>query len=499
MAGSSSYTFHSHAMQLSTDNILLIGSILLIISLIAGKTSFKFGVPTLILFLTIGILAGSEGLGGIEFDSPGIAQFIGIVALNVILFSGGLETSWTTIKPVLWQGISLSTIGVLITAFTMGGFICLVTELSFFEGLLLGSIISSTDAAAVFSILRSKNLSLKDNIRPTLELESGSNDPMAYVLTISSLTLITQPETTFWSIVGLFASQMIVGAVAGVAFGWASTWLINKIHLGLDALYPLLVIALMFLTYTTTGLLHGNGFLAVYLCGLFLGNNELIHKNSIIRSFDGLAWLMQIILFLTLGLLVFPSQVVPIIGVGLLIAIFQIFIARPVSVMFALSFFKMKNAKRAYISWVGLRGAVPIVFATYPLISGLDNASLIFNIVFFISAISVLLQGSSLPMMAKVLNVALPQEQKKITPIDQLFNEQNKSVKKEITITENSIMAHKKIVDLKLPESVWISLIERDSQFITPKGDTEIHPNDRILLLAEKRADLQRFEEQFCF
>ena len=485
-------------MHLSTENILFIGSILLIVSLLAGKTSFKFGVPTLILFLTVGMLAGSEGLGGIEFDNPSTAQFIGIVALNVILFSGGLETSWQAIKPVVWQGISLSTIGVLITASSMGVFIWLVTDLELYEGFLLGSIISSTDAAAVFSILRSKNLGLKDNIRPMLELESGSNDPMAYVLTISCLELINNPGTGFWSILWLFLMQMIIGGISGLAFGWMSSWVVNKINLGLDSLYPLLAIALMFLTYTTTGLLNGNGFLAVYLCGLYLGNNDLIHKSSIIRSFDGMAWLMQIVLFLTLGLLVFPSHIVPVIGIGLLISAFQIMVARPLSVFTSLSFFKMKNRTRHYISWVGLRGAVPIVFATFPLISGLENANLIFNIVFFISAISVIVQGSTLPFMAKKMNVALPAGSKQQTPIDQLFNEQNRSAKKEVTVTEESVLANSKIVDLKLPENVWIALIERNNEFITPKGNTVILPNDRILLLAEEGNQLQNFEKEYA-
>ena len=316
-------------MNLTTENILLVGSLLLFFSLIAGKTSYKFGVPTLILFLAIGMLAGSEGVLGINFNDPKLAQFIGIVSLNFILFSGGLDTSWSSIKPVLWQGISLSTLGVLLTALTLGTFIWAITDFTIYEGLLLGAIVSSTDAAAVFSILRSKRLALKYNLRPTLELESGSNDPMAYVLTIAFLGLITHPERSLASIAPLFLQQMLVGGLVGLLMGKLSKILINRISLDFEGLYPVLVITLMFFTFSFTNFLGGNGFLSVYLCAVYLGNHELIHKKTILKVFDGFSWLMQIILFLTLGLLVFPSHIIPFIGIGLLTSLFLILIARP--------------------------------------------------------------------------------------------------------------------------------------------------------------------------
>ncbi len=254
-------------MTLTIENILLIGSLLLLVSIVAGKTTFRFGVPTLLLFLTIGMIAGSEGLG-IHFDDPQIARFIGIVSLNFILFSGGLDTDWKFVRPILWQGVVLSSPGVLLTAVTLGIFVWAVTDFTIYEGLLLGSIVSSTDAAAVFSILRSRGMALKSKLRPTLELESGSNDPMAYVLTIAFLGLVLNPGQGFLSILPLFFQQMVIGTLAGFLFGKASTFVINKIHLDYDGLYPPLVISIMFIAFSATDFIGGNGFLAVYLTAL---------------------------------------------------------------------------------------------------------------------------------------------------------------------------------------------------------------------------------------
>lgn len=398
-------------MNLTIENILLIGSLLLFISLLAGRTSYKYGVPTLLLFLGVGMLAGSDGIGGIRFDNPAIAQFIGVVALNFILFSGGFSTNLRVIKPIVRQGIVLSTLGVFITALTLGLFVWWLTDWTIYESLLLGSIVSSTDAAAVFSILRAKNMRLRDNLRPTLELESGSNDPMAYVLTIACLSLVVNQDAGLLSIIPMFLLQMVIGGVAGVLFGYISKVLMQRMILGFEGLYPVLVITLMFITFSVTEFVEGNGFLAIYICAIYLGNQPFAHKKDVLKMFDGLAWLMQIVLFLTLGLLVFPSQVIPVAGIGLLISLFLILIARPVSVFVALMPFKMELRRRVYISWVGLRGAVPIVFATYPLIAGIEKAGMIFNVVFFISVTSVLIQGTTLGIVAKWLGVALSEKE----------------------------------------------------------------------------------------
>lgn len=474
-------------MILTIENIILVGSILLLVSIIAGKTSYKFGVPTLLLFLAIGILSGSDGIGGIYFEDPKSAQFIGVVSLNFILFSGGMDTDWKTVKPVLKEGVALSTLGVFITAISLGVFVWTITNFTLYESLLLGSIVSSTDAAAVFSILRSKSLALKNNLRSTLELESGSNDPMAYVLTIAFLTLVVNPDLTPIAMIPLFLLQMILGAILGVLFGLLSKYIINKIKLDFEGLYPVLAISLMFITFSTTDTVGGNGFLAIYICAVYLGNTDLIHKKTIMKMFDGLAWLMQIVLFLTLGLLVNPHDIIPYIGIGLLISLFLIIVSRPLGVFLSLTFFKMTLRRRLYISWVGLRGAVPIVFATYPLLAGVDKANIIFNVVFFISVTSVIIQGTTLTVVAKWLNVALPESVKKITNTDRLFKENPKAKLKEILITENSFAANKRIVELGFPQNAIISMIERSKSYIVPNGSTLIEPNDKLIVLADKK------------
>ncbi|MEO9004902.1 MAG: potassium/proton antiporter [Ginsengibacter sp.] len=482
-------------MNLTIENILLFGSLLLFISIIAGKTSYKFGVPVLLLFLAIGMLAGSDGIGGLHFNDPKLAQFIGIVSLNFILFSGGLDTNWTAVKPIFRQGIVLSTLGVLLTALSIGTFVWLVTDFTIYESMLLGSIISSTDAAAVFSILRSKSLALKSNLRPTLELESGSNDPMAYVLTIVFLTLVINPEQSISSVISLFLRQMFLGGIAGFVFGKLSKLIINRVNLDFEGLYPVLVSALMFITFSTTDFVGGNGFLAIYICAIYLGNQDLIHKKTILRMFDGLAWLMQIVLFLTLGLLVFPSHILPVFGIGLLISLFLIIVARPLSVFISLVFFKMKLRRRFYISWVGLRGAVPIVFATYPLLAGIDKADMIFNIVFFISVTSVLIQGTTLPIVAKWLHVALPQEEKPVTETDKIIFDIPKKSMKEFEVRPGCYAVDKKIVDLGFPENTFISMIKRGDEYVVPGGATVIEVNDKLVVLSANEDDFKKVKE----
>lgn len=478
-------------MTLTIENILLIGSILLFLSIIAGKTSYRLGIPTLILFLTVGMLAGSEGIGGIEFQDSRLAQFIGIVSLNIILFSGGLDTNWKSIKPILWQGVSLSTLGVVFTAVGLGVFVWWLTDFTLFEGLLLGAIVSSTDAAAVFSILRSKNIALKSKIRPTLELESGSNDPMAYFLTIAFLGLVINQDKSVLSIIPMFFQQIILGVICGFVIARVSKFFINKIKLEFEGLYPVLAIAQMFMVFAITDFVGGNGFLAVYLAAVYLGNQELIHKKTIMKMFDGLAWLVEIVLFVTLGLLVNPSEIIPIMGIGILIALALIFIVRPVSVLLSLIFFKMKMRRRLFISWVGLRGAVPIVFATYPLIAGIDKANMIFNLVFFISLISILLQGTTLTLLSKWLHVALPAKVKQKTILDKFLSDEAKSEFTELVLPEDSRVVGKRIVDIDFPKTAIIAMIKRDKKFLTPNGATVLQAKDRLMILSENAEVMQ--------
>jgi len=485
-------------MTVSAENILLLGSLLLFLSIIASKTSFKLGIPSLILFLVVGMLAGSDGPGGVYFNDFKIAQLLGVVALNFILFSGGLETKWESIKPILWQGISLSTLGVLITAFAVGIFSSYLLGYSLLEGMLLGAIVSSTDAAAVFSILRSRSVGLKGNLRPTLELEGGSNDPMGYFLTVSLIYLIAEPDASIVSLIPKFFISMILGAIAGYGFGKIMIWIINKIKLDVDGLYPVLILSLVFFTFSFTDFIGGNGFLAVYISALILGNSNFLHKKSLIRFYDGQAWLMQIVMFLTLGLLVFPHQIVPVLGPGVLIALFLIFIARPVAVLVSLSFFTELNIrKKLFISWVGLRGAVPIIFATYPLLAGVQVANNIFNLVFFISVSSVLLQGTTLPMVARWLHVSVPENIKRKFPLDFELKENFKSELVELDIPGSSPAVGKAVMHLALPKKALIVLIHRDGKYITANGDTEIMPNDHMLVMADDKDTVAQVFE--CF
>lgn len=478
-------------MNLTTENILLIGSLLLFISLIAGKTSDRFGVPVLILFITIGMFAGSEGIGGINFDNPQSAQFIGIVALNFILFSGGLDTDWNSIKPVLKQGISLSTLGVFLTATILGVFVWLITDFTIYEGLLLGSIVSSTDSAAVFSILRSKSLALKDNLRPTLELESGSNDPMAYILTLVFTGLVVNQNSSLISVIPIFFMQMTIGAILGFVLGKLGTYIINKIQLPAEGLYIVLLIAILFFNFSFTDFIGGNGFLAVYISAVYLGNQELMHKKKILKSFDSFAWLMQIVLFLTLGLLVFPSEVVPVIGIGILISIFLILVARPITVFLCLLPFKTGIREKIFLSWVGLRGAVPIVLATYPLIAGAGKAHMIFNIVFFIALTSVIIQGTSLPHVAKWLHLTIPSELKKRTQTDLVLTEGIKSLLTQVSIPEGGSVVGRQIIQLGLPKTTLISFILRGNDYVIPDGSTVIEEKDILYILSENKAELE--------
>ena len=472
-------------MTFTAENILLIGSILLLASVFTSKTSARIGIPTLVLFIGVGMLAGSEGIGGIYFYNPKLAQILGVIALNFILFSGGLDTKFESIKPVLWRGVSLSSIGVIFTALTVGIFVHLVTNFSLMEGLLLGSIVSSTDAAAVFSILRSKNIGLKGYIRPTLELESGSNDPFAFGLTITLTSLIATGESPGFGLVFHFLKEIIFGAVVGLVLGRLVLFVLNKVTLDIEGLYPVFLMAFVFFTFSFTGLIGGNGFLAVYIAGLVLGNNNFIHKKSIIRFYDGQAWLMQIIMFLTLGLLVFPSHILPVMGLGVLISLILIFVARPIGVFISLSFFKRIHLReKLFISWVGLRGAVPIVFATYPLIANLDKSHTIFNLVFFISTISVLLQGTTLPIVAKWLRVIVPQNVKRKFALDLELSESPDSEMIEILLPDTSPAIGNSLVNLNFPKKAFIVMIHRAGKYIRPGGSTVIEKGDKLLVLA---------------
>lgn len=456
---------------------------LVLASIAIAKFSDKLGVPTLLLFLGIGMLAGSDGPGGIYFDDAALAQSIGIIALVFILFAGGLDTHWKEVKPVFWQAASLATLGVLITTVLVGCFAVYVLNFSLLNGLLLGAVISSTDAAAVFSVFRSKNISLRGSIKPLLELESGSNDPMAVFLTIGLIQLIMNPSASPWQLIQLFVVQMVIGCIAGLLLGKALVFMLNHLHLGYEGIYPVLTLASAGFIYAATAVVGGSGFLAVYCAGIVVGNTNFMHKRSQLKFFDGLAWLSQIAMFVTLGLLVFPSQIVPILGSGLLVSLFVMLIARPLSVFISLVNAKLDWREKTFISWVGLRGSVPVILATFPLIAGVHEAHFLFNIVFFIVLTSALIQGWSIPAAARLLHVDAPAAVKPHYPIESASVEGSNTELVDLPVPFNAAVAGKTLVEIGMPSDSLIVLISRNDSFIIPSGGTVLQEGDTVLVL----------------
>ena len=488
-------------MVISPENILLVGAILLFLSVLVGKTGAKFGVPALLLFLGVGMLAGSDGFG-IYFDSPQIAQFIGTVALCIILFSGGMDTHYREIKPILAPGVTLATLGVLMTTIITGLFIYSLSDLlpgnfqlGLLESMLLAAVMSSTDSASVFSILRSKGISLKERLRPTLELESGSNDPMAYMLTILLIQVIEIGVIDWPHSIVLLFMQLSIGAAAGFALGYAIVWIINRINVPNESLYPVLLFSCVFFVFAFTNLLQGNGYLAVYIAGLVVGNRKLVHKRSLTTFFDGFTWLFQIVMFLTLGLLVNPSELPAVAGVGLLVAIFMIVVSRPISVFTCLlPFRRFTTRARVYISWVGLRGAVPIIFATYPLMSAeIPNARMIFNIVFFVTIVSLLVQGTTVSAMARWLGLVGKSEEKEIFNV--ALPDEIKSAMSEIELTDEALSGGNKLMNLSLPDNALVVMVKRREQYFVPKGHTHLQSGDRLLVISDNDEELRKSYE----
>lgn len=462
-------------------NILLITGIILLISVASSKVLNKYGVPILVIFLGMGMLMGSDGIGGIYFNNPAVAEQLSNVGLLFIMFSGGFETNWKTAKPVALASTVLASVGVALTALLIGVFAHFALGFSFLEGMLLGSIISSTDAASVFSILRSENLNLKNGIAPMLEMESGSNDPMAYMLTTIFIGLILG---TSESILSLLASQIIIGILVGLLVGKIGVWIINNIRLDIEGLYYIVVIAIALISMAGADLINGNGFLAVYITGLIIGNSRIIHKINLVKYFDGISWLMQIMLFFTLGLLVFPSQLPGIAIKGLVTAAFITLVARPVAVFIILTVFKRPFKDKLLVSWVGFRGAAAIVFATYPLTQGLPIANEIFNIVFFIALVSVLVQGSLFIPLAKKLDLISEEETTLKTFTD--YTGEIYADLLEVAIPFNTGLKEKAIMDLEIPDDVLIVFIKRGEKLITPKGTTMIKEGDTLMISGDE-------------
>lgn len=479
-------------MIFTAENILLIGSILLFVSIVVGKTGYRFGVPALLLFLLVGMLFGSDGLG-LQFHNAKIAQFIGMVALSVILFSGGMDTKFKEIRPILSPGIVLSTVGVFLTALFTGLFIWYLSGMSWtnihfplITSLLLASTMSSTDSASVFAILRSQKMNLKHNLRPMLELESGSNDPMAYMLTIVLIQFIQSDGMGTGNIIGSFIIQFLVGAAAGYILGKLAILILNKINIDNQSLYPILLLSFVFFTFAITDLLRGNGYLAVYIAGMMVGNHKITFRKEIATFMDGLTWLFQIIMFLMLGLLVNPHEMIEVAVVALLIGVFIIVIGRPLSVFLCLlPFRKITLKSRLFVSWVGLRGAVPIIFATYPVVANVEGSNMIFNIVFFITIVSLIVQGTSVSFVARLLHLS--------TPLEKTGNDFGVELPEEIdtdlsdmTITMEMLNEADTLKDMNLPKGTLVMIVKRGDEFLIPNGTLKLHVGDKLLLISEK-------------
>ncbi|MBF0484396.1 MAG: potassium/proton antiporter [Candidatus Omnitrophica bacterium] len=473
--------------MLSIEYIILYGAALIFLSVVASKLSDRLSVPALLLFLIIGMLAGSEGLGGIAFDDLSLAKSIGIVALVFIIFSGGINTTWKRMRPILFPGFILSTLGVLLTAVIVGVSAVYLLKFSWIEGMLLGAIVSSTDVAAVFTILRSKKMSMKGNITSLLEFESGSNDPMSVFLTIGFIRILMEKNISIVNLFPMFVLDMGMGALVGFFMARFTLFIINKLKLEYTGLYPVLIMSMVLLTYAVAALAKGNGFLAVYIVGLVMSNEEFLHKKSIMRFHDGIAWLMQITMFLTLGLLVFPSHIIPVVGSGLLIALVLVFLARPISIFLCLAPFKFNFAEKSLVAWAGLRGAVPIILATFPLLSNVPRAEIIFNIVFFVVLTSVLIQGTTVTAFANLLKITAPGSYSRVYPIEFERIQGIDASLNDMIVPYNSEVVGKKIFELNVPVKCLIVLISRDDNFIIPNGSMTIEGGDVLLVLANNK------------
>ena len=472
--------------MLPFEYILLVLSVLILISITLTKISENLGLPALILFLVVGMLAGSDGPGKIHFDNVYIAQYVGIVALIFILFSGGLETKWREVKPVMWTAFTLSTLGVVLTTGALGLFVHYFFELPLAESFLIGAIISSTDAAAVFSVLRAKGTRLKGRIKPLLELESGSNDPAAIMLTIILIQYIQTDDVSGFKIVLFLFQQLILGAAMGFGAGKLLSVSFNKFKFSYPRLYPVFAIASAIFVYAAAASVGASGILAVYIAAVILGNSEFIQKRSLIRFFDGLALLGQIVMFLTLGLLVYPSQLYAVIGPGLILSAVLIFFARPVGVFISMMFSKFRLNEKFFISWVGLRGAVPVILATFPLTAGLEIGPYIFNLIFFITITSALVQGWSIPLTAKLFGVKGENERAAHIPIEMTDSEKTNNDLLDLIIPQNSAVAGRSLAELRLPPESLITVIYRDNDYVVPSGGSILEEGDTILVLVNK-------------
>lgn len=472
-------------------SLMIICSLVLLICITSTKILYKFGVPILLIFIVLGMFFGSDGIVGIYFDNYELASDICSIALIFIMFYGGFGTNWKMAKPIAVQSILMSSLGVVITAGLTGLFSSIVFKTSLLEGLLIGAVIASTDAAAVFAILRSQKLNLKGSIASILEIESGSNDPFAYMLTIIILGLMSNQG--YGSIVPMLLNQIIVGILASIVLAKLSVYLLRNVMFEIEGFYPIFITAIAILAYSLSEYFGGNGYLSVYITGIIIGNSKIPHKKSIFQFFDGVSWLMQILLFFLLGLLAFPSQMPSVMFKGISISIFMILIARPIATFSILSWFKVPIKEQLFISWVGIRGAASIVFAIFAVTYDVHINYDIFHIIFFIALFSVSVQGTLIPKVARKLDL-IDDDQSVL----KTFNDykENKSTKLiEFTISENSPIANKSIMDSNIPEDILVVMIKRKGDVLVPNGSTVILPGDTLVLSGNTLANFEYYKE----
>nr|UWI50122.1 potassium/proton antiporter [Clostridioides difficile] len=466
--------------------LMIISGLVLLICITSSKVLYKFGVPILLIFILLGMLFGSDGMVGIYFDNYELTKQLCSIGLIFIMFFGGFGTNWNMAKPVAVPSILMSSLGVIITAGVTGIFCYMVIGTSLFEGLLIGAIAASTDAASVFAVLRSQKLNLKGSLASLLEVESGSNDPIAYMLTLIILTLMSNSGVEL--IIPMVIKQITFGLAIGFILARLSVYILRNSNFEIEGFYTIFITAIALLSYALSEYVGGNGYLSVYISGIIIGNSKIPHKKSLVHFFDGISWIMQIMLFFMLGLLSFPSKLPSVFGIAMAISIFMIIIARPLATFITLAKFKFSNKEKLFISWVGLRGAASVVFAIYAVTQGVVIENDIFHIIFFIALLSVGLQGTLIPTVARKLDLVDDN-----TPVLKTFNDYDGEISSkliEVNIDDDSKWADKSIMDSNIPEDILIVMIKRKEQVLVPKGSTVIKRGDTLVLSGDRIEEL---------
>ena len=468
-------------------NTMMICGLVLLISITASKVLYKFGVPILLVFIVLGMLFGSDGIVGIYFANYSLTNELCSIALVLIMFYGGFGTNWKVAKPSLKPALLMSTVGVIITTLLTGIFVSFILKVSILEGLLTGAVVASTDAASVFAILRSQKLNLKGSLASLLEVESGSNDPTAYMLTIAILTLMSSGSAS--GLIAIILKQVIFGILVGAILAKISVYILRNVDFEIKGFDTIFLTAIAIFAYALSEWLGGNGYLSVYLAGVIIGNSKIPHKKNLFYYFDGVSWIMQIALFFLLGLLSFPSKFNTVIGISMTISMFLVFIARPVATFLILKPFGYSRKEKLFVSWVGLRGAASLVFAIYAMTYGVKIENDIFHIIFFVALFSVAIQGTLIPILAKKLDLV-----DNSTTVFKTFNDYTGEMSSkliELTIYKDSDWVNKSIMDADIPNEILIVMIKRKDEIIIPKGASIIEEGDILVLSGEGIENLE--------